>query len=211
MSRRGATSPSSGRTAEAEFERVYKDHYRKVYGLAYRMLGTAEDAADAAQETFIRVHRGLPGFEGRSSLSTWIYSITANVCRNFLAKRKNATVLVPEIADRPDPAPDFATRVQDQAVLGNALLGIPHDLRICVLLSDLIGFSYEQIAQALSIPVGTVKSRIFRARKGLIDVLKGQAISSGTARDAPGSSSEGASADAAGSRREGTSTDTTGS
>jgi RNA polymerase sigma-70 factor (ECF subfamily) len=163
------------------------------------MLGTAEDAADAAQETFIRVHRGLPGFEGRSSVSTWIYSIAANVCRNFLAKRKNAAVLVPEIADRPDPAPDFATRVQDQAVLGDALLGIPHDLRICVLLSDLIGFSYEQIAQALSIPVGTVKSRIFRARKSLIDVLKGQAVGGGTAGDASGSSGKGTPTDTTGS------------
>jgi len=163
------------------------------------MLGTPEDAADAAQETFIRVHRGLPGFEGRSSLSTWIYSIAANVCRNFLAKRKNATVLVPEIADRPDPGPDFATRLQDQAVLGDALLAIPHDLRICVLLSDLIGFSYEQIAQALSIPVGTVKSRIFRARKSLIDVLKGQAARDATAAGATEPSGEGTPTDTTGS------------
>lgn len=187
MGRRVAPFPRSGRTAEADFERIFKDHYRKVYGLAYRMLGAAEDAADATQETFIRVHRGLPGFEGRSSMSTWIYSIAANVCRNFLAKRKNATVLVPEIADRPDPAPDFASRVQDQAVLSDALLAIPHDLRICVLLSDLIGFSYEQIAQTLSIPVGTVKSRIFRARKNLIEVLKRQAGNEGTRKDAGGS------------------------
>lgn len=187
MGRRIISFPQSGSGAEAEFERIFKDHYRKVYGLAYRMLGKPEDAADATQETFIRVHRGLPSFQGRSSLSTWIYSIAANVCRNFLAKTKNAAVLVPEIADRPDPGPDFAKRIRDQAVLGDALLSIPHDLRICVLLSDLIGFSYDEIARALEIPVGTVKSRIFRARKNLIELLAAQASDEGTKADSGGS------------------------
>lgn len=177
----------SDRTAEADFERIFKDHYRKVYGLAYRMLGSAEDAADATQETFIRVHRGLPGFEGRSSLSTWIYSIAANVCRNFLAKMKNTALPVAEIADSPDPAPDFGKRIRDQAVLSDALLLIPHDLRICVLLSDLIGFSYDEISRALEIPVGTVKSRIFRARKSLVAVLTNRPGSEGTNDDTMGS------------------------
>ena len=187
MGRRVTPFPLSGRTAEADFERIFKDHYRKVYGLAYRMLGAAEDAADAAQETFIRVHRGLPGFEGRSSMSTWIYSIAANVCRNFLAKTKNAAMPVPEVADRADPAPDFAKRVRDQAVLGDALLAIAHDLRICVLLADLIGFSYEEIAEALQVPVGTVKSRIFRARRSLVAVLESQTGGAGTKKGGTGS------------------------
>ncbi len=181
------------------FNELVQRYSHRLLNFIYRVIGDRERSEDLVQETFIRVHRGLPGFEGRSALSTWIYSIAANVCRNFLAKRKNATVLVPEIADRPDPAPDFAARVQDQAVLGDALLSIPHDLRICVLLSDLIGFSYEQIAQALSIPVGTVKSRIFRARKSLIDVLKGQAVGSGTAGDTSGSSGKGTPTDTTGS------------
>lgn len=168
--------------SDDRFERIFSEHYRKVYSLALRMTGSEEDAADATQEAFIRVHKGLAGFRGDSSISTWIYSIAANVCRTALKKRRPITIQQELDEDVADPRPDFAKRVADRDALERSLLLVPEDLRICVLLCDLAGFSYEEISEALSIPLGTVKSRVFRARKKLIDVLKGQSAENAEGR-----------------------------
>lgn len=158
----------------AEFDEIFSEHRRKVFSLALRMTGNEEDAADILQETFIRVYKGLGDFRGDSSVSTWIYSIAANVCRTFFQKLKSVPVPMDPDAhpDAADPAAEFARGVEDRAFLENALAQVPHEIRMCVLLSDLIGFSYEEISQSLSIPVGTVKSRIFRGRKALIAILE---------------------------------------
>lgn len=182
MNRRVIPSPRYPLASDDRFERIFSEHYRKVYSLALRMTGSREDAADATQEAFIRVHKGLAGFREDSSISTWIYSIAANVCRTALKKRRPSTMQQELDEDVADPCPDFAKRVADRDALERGLLLVPEDLRICVLLSDLAGFSYEEISEALSIPLGTVKSRVFRARKKLIHVLKGQSAENAQGR-----------------------------
>ncbi len=156
---------------EEEFEKIYREHARKVYWLGLRMTGNREDALDVVQETFIRVYKSLGGFRKRSSFSTWIYSIAINVCRSFY--RKKAANPLPLMMEKSkSETPDFVSQIEVREVIEKALLALPEDLRICVLLSDLSGFSYKEISEILRVPEGTVKSRIFRGRKKLIELMK---------------------------------------
>jgi len=169
------------------FEKLVKAFERMVYRVAFRFLNDETDASDVTQEVFIRVHRALPKFRGDSSLSTWIYAITANLSRNAIRSKRNrekVQVLAPE--QRQDQAP-FWERVADnrggpasrpaesgelnQAIQA-ALQGLPADYREAVILRDLEGLDYQEIAEALKTEVGTVKSRIARGRAILREKLK---------------------------------------
>jgi len=167
------------------FEKLIFSHQKSVYNMAFRMLGNREDAYDASQEVFIRVFRALPGFREQSSLSTWIYRITKNVCLDLIRKNKNQhTVSIDQDNDYgegpvrmqiedPGPAPDETA--EHNELVGKVREGIrklPEQHRLIIIMRDMQNFSYEEIAKILRLPEGTVKSRINRARKALRDIIE---------------------------------------
>jgi RNA polymerase sigma-70 factor, ECF subfamily len=169
------------------FEKLVRTYERLVYRVAFRFLSDETDASDVAQEVFLRVHRSLAKFRGDSALSTWIYAITANLSRNAIRSRKNRAkvqVLAPEEKDGDRP---FWDRVVDNksvsssrgmesrelsVAIQKALAEVPADYREAVILRDMEGLDYQEIAQALKTQVGTVKSRIARGRALLREKLE---------------------------------------
>ena len=164
------------------FEEIVRAHEKTVYNLALRQLGSPEDAEDAAQEVFLKAYTGLKSFRGESKLSVWLYRITCNVCTDALRKRKDAVSLSVETEDgeleldvpdgRFDPA-ELAERSELREQVGKSLEQLPADARKILLLRELGGQSYDEIAATLDLDMGTVKSRIFRARKKLCSLLQG--------------------------------------
>jgi len=159
---------------ESAFDEVYTLHSGRVYGLCLRLAGDPEEAFDLAQEVFLRVHRHLARFRGRSSLSTWIYRVTVNHCRSRLARRRISAVPLEEAVARGDEPrargadPErLAVVSQASRRLGAALARLPLKLRMAVVLRDVEGLAYGEIASVLRVPVGTVRSRIARAREAL--------------------------------------------
>lgn len=155
-------------------------HERMVYQLAYHLLGTRDEALDLSQEVFLRVFRTLATFRGQSSLRTWIYRIVINQARNrqrwFRRRRQSDQVSLDdhqqvhgELPERPDQvAPDrLFLRKEAAARLWNAMERLPFDQRTAIVLREFDGLSYEEIAFSLDIAVGTVKSRLTRARQAL--------------------------------------------
>ncbi|MBE6996601.1 MAG: sigma-70 family RNA polymerase sigma factor [Ruminococcaceae bacterium] len=167
----------------AAFEAIVRAHEATVYRLALRQLGSREDAEDAAQEVFLKAYTGLQSFRGDSKLSVWLYRITSNVCIDLLRRRRETVSLSVETEDggseelevpdaRFDPAA-LAERRDLRERIGAALSALPPEAREILLLRELGGESYEEIAQTLQLDIGTVKSRIFRARKKLCALLEG--------------------------------------
>jgi RNA polymerase sigma-70 factor (ECF subfamily) len=153
------------------FEELVIAYQHRVYGLALRMLGRAAEAEDAAQEVFLRVHRALGGFRGESRLSTWLHAIASRVCLTRLAERRRRGE--PDgaaLQDLPDGGADpegAAARGELEAALSAALDALEPERRVVVVLRDVEGLSYQEIAAALAVPVGTVRSRLSRARAEL--------------------------------------------
>ncbi len=167
----------------AAFEDIVRAHEATVYHLALRQLGNREDAEDAAQEVFLKAYTALGSFRGESRLSVWLYRITSNVCVDLLRRRRETVSLSAEneegepteleIPDeRFDPAA-LAERRDLREQVGKALNLLPPDAREILLLRELGGQRYDEIAEMLDIDIGTVKSRIFRARKKLCALLEG--------------------------------------
>ncbi len=166
------------RAGEASaFEELVTMYQHRVFGVALRMLGNAAEAQEAAQEAFLRAHRGLAEFRGDAKLSTWLYAITSRLCLNRLASGERRLVRQGEetllrLADdsrRPDAALE---RSELEAALHRAIAELPEERRIVVVLRDLEGLSYEAIAQVLDLELGTVRSRLHRARADLKDKLE---------------------------------------
>ncbi|MBQ7434651.1 MAG: sigma-70 family RNA polymerase sigma factor [Oscillospiraceae bacterium] len=165
------------------FEKLVTEYERAVYAIAQRMTGNAEDAADMTQETFIKAYNSLSSFRGDSKFSVWLYRIANNVCLDFLRSRsrKPTVSLSTEDDDGEETQLDIADESQSpELLLENALTrdavrrgldSLPPDYRQILLLREIQGLSYEEIAAALGIESGTVKSRIFRARKRLCTFL----------------------------------------
>lgn len=163
------------------FERVVRTHYERVFRLCLRMTGSPADAEDLTQDTFLRIHRKAAHFRGDSDLSTWIYRIAYNQCLDHLRRRRRRpadSLDGYEESGRslPDPAsgPEehaFA-RVEAQRVRA-ALASLPEEYRAVVILREIEDLSYEQIAAVLRCPVGTVRSRLARGRRLLIERLEG--------------------------------------
>ncbi|HZN12192.1 MAG TPA: sigma-70 family RNA polymerase sigma factor [Blastocatellia bacterium] len=165
------------------FEELVAEYQPLVQALALRILGDAEDARDATQETFIKVYRHLSRFRGEASFKTWVCRIAINQARSderwFRRRRRNETGSLdePEEDQRraargaltsPAATPEAATLARErQRQLEQALAGLKKDFRIAVMLRDVEGLSYEEIAYILEISVGTVKSRIARGREML--------------------------------------------
>ena len=165
------------------FETLVLEYEKNVYNIALRMTGNSEDAADMTQEAFIKAYNALQSFRGDSKFSVWLYRIVSNVCLDFLrSKNRRPTVsLSVEDDDGEDTQLDVADESQSPELLLDRKLtrdsvrrgldSLPPDYRQILLLREIQGLSYDEIAQALSLEVGTVKSRIFRARKRLCTFL----------------------------------------
>ena len=165
------------------FETLVLEYEKNVYNIALRMTGNSEDAADMTQEAFIKAYNSLSAFRGDSKFSVWLYRIVSNVCLDFLrSKNRRPTVsLSVEDDDGEDTQLDVADESQSPGLLLDRKLtrdsvrrgldSLPPDYRQILLLREMQGLSYDEIAQALGLEVGTVKSRIFRARKKLCTFL----------------------------------------
>ena len=165
------------------FEDLVRAHEKTVYNLALRMTGNPQDAEDMAQEAFLKAYRSLPDFRGESKFSVWLYRIVSNVCLDHLRRqnRRPASSLTVEDEegeeqqwDVPDES-QSPERLLEQKLTREAvrkgLAALPEDQRQILLLREIRGMSYEEIADTLDLEPGTVKSRIFRARKRLAAFL----------------------------------------
>jgi RNA polymerase sigma-70 factor (ECF subfamily) len=155
------------------FTALMERHERRVYNLAYRMLGRAEDAADASQETWLICLRKLSSFRGTSAFTTWLHRVAVNVCHDTLRRRAREAPAADEDLE-PPPAPDTTESTAAAVDVQRALLEVPEEFRAAVILHDVQGVPYEEIAESLGAPLGTVKSRIHRGRLALARALRGE-------------------------------------
>jgi RNA polymerase sigma-70 factor (ECF subfamily) len=157
---------------------MVKTYQHRVYGVALRMMGNQAEAEEVAQEAFLRAHGALVEFRGDARLSTWLYAITSRLCLNRLAsaehrmarRRSDAIDLVPG-REGDEPGGDLE-RGEREAALHRAIAELPEDRRVVVVLRDLEGLSYDEIAAALGLELGTVRSRLHRARLDLKEKLE---------------------------------------
>lgn len=159
------------------FEELVATYQHLVFGVAVRMLGNAAEAEEIAQEAFLRAHRALADFRGDAKLSTWLYAIASRLCLTRLASgerrmsRQGEETLMRLASTDGDPAA-AVERSEVEAALHRAIAELPEDRRIVVVLRDLEGLSYEEIAQTLELELGTVRSRLHRARMDLKDKME---------------------------------------
>ena len=169
----------SRRQEREQFERLAQENERRVYAVCFHMVGNREDAQDCAQETMLRAFRAFSSFRRDASFSTWITRIAVNACLEALRKRRPAASLdaLREDAgfDPPDTAPTAYARLEQKErmrLLQEGLRQLPDDMRAVIVLRDLEGMEYDAIAEALGLPLGTVKSRVSRARNKLSEILQ---------------------------------------
>ncbi len=150
----------------------------RVFGLILRTIGDRSRAEDLAQEVFLRIHRGLPYFRGRARLSTWIYRIVVNLC--LQERHRPARIEVPAEEPGDDDHPPRQLAASDRAFadielrdqLSKALAQLPPNYRLLIAGHYLDGVQYEDLAEALDLPLGTVKTHLFRARQQLRKILE---------------------------------------
>jgi RNA polymerase sigma-70 factor (ECF subfamily) len=153
------------------FAILVRRHERRVYNLAYRMLGREEDARDATQDAFMSALRKLPSFRGDAAFTTWMHRVTVNACYDILRKRKREPVLeIPEGPEQGVPH-DHAEETIVSIDVQRALLLVPQEFRVAIVLHDVQDLAYEDVAEILGVPIGTVKSRIHRGRIALAKAL----------------------------------------
>ncbi|HEU4895459.1 MAG TPA: sigma-70 family RNA polymerase sigma factor [Acidimicrobiia bacterium] len=159
------------------WEEVARVYGRKIYNFAYRLTGNPDDAHDLVQEVLIRVRRGLASYQP-GSFEGWLWRITRNAFLDDIRRQKRRpTSPLPDDVDRWDRASTASADAEYARIsLGDdiqkALLELPIDFREAVVLCDVVGLSYEEIAQACAVPIGTVRSRIHRGRKMLKETLQ---------------------------------------
>jgi len=159
------------------FEELVIAYQHRVFGVALRMLGSRAEAEEAAQEVFLRAHRAIADFRGDAKLSTWLYAIASRLCMNRLASgerrllREGEETLARIPSGHASPA-DELERSERDAALHRAIAELSDERRMVVVLRDLEGLSYEEIASALDLELGTVRSRLHRARMDLKEKLE---------------------------------------
>ena len=164
---------------QAAFEEMIRLTHASVYSLSLRIVGNPEDAAEVAQETYLKLLRVIKQFRGDSKFSTWLYRVTSNVAITFLRKRSRRRQEVSMAAEDWEalPAPastDPAARAEQRSLrdrLEAAIASLPEDYRAVVVMKDVYGLSFEEIARELRINEGTARVRLFRARRRLKNVL----------------------------------------
>lgn len=161
-------------------DELLRRHYDRVHAVCRRIAGTTRDADDAAQEAMIRVIRNIDKFDGRSAFGTWVYRIATNTALDELRRRKRRPQLhvVGDDDMEHEPADEMSHRhiddVADRITIDDALAELPEDFKAVVVMRDVGDLDYAEIAAALDIPVGTVKSRIARGRRILVEKLGNQ-------------------------------------
>ncbi|HUF73092.1 MAG TPA: RNA polymerase sigma factor RpoE [Gammaproteobacteria bacterium] len=168
----------------AAFDLLVAKYQHKILNLIMRYVKDPSEAMDVAQEAFLKAYRAVPAFRGDSAFYTWLYRIAINTAKNHLvAARRRPMSLEIELSDSEGFEPFAALRDIDSPeslaltdeigeVINEAVEGLPDELRTAILLREIEGMSYEEIAEAMDCPVGTVRSRIFRAREAIDKKLK---------------------------------------
>lgn len=169
---------------KAAFDVLVLKYQHKIVNLVMRYVNDSAEALDVAQEAFLKAYRALPSFRGDSAFYTWLYRIAINTAKNYLVASKRRPLDYD--LDLQDPEQfDMQSRLSDVAspeavaqseeireMVNNTIDGLPDDLRTAIVLREVEGMSYEEIAEAMDCPVGTVRSRIFRAREAVDKRLK---------------------------------------
>lgn len=171
----------------AAFDELVLIFQSRMFNLAYRMVNNREDAADLTQEIFVKMYRSIDTFSGRSKFSTWLYALAANCCRSGLRRLRrisgrevirldadDASVSERhhrELTDPVETVPETISRGEVKQRIETIIAELPEDARMVVVLRDLQGFTYERIADTLQCSIGTVKSRLSRARLKLKEQL----------------------------------------
>ena len=177
------------------FDLLVLKYQRKIMRLLSRMIRDQAEVEDVAQEAFIKAYRALPQFRGDSAFYTWLYRIAINTARNWLSSnsRRPSTPSSYEnedgetfdemdnLTDNTTPESELASRQIAQTV-NKAIEDLPEDLRTAIVLREIEGMSYEDIAQSMNCPIGTVRSRIFRAREAIATKLRPMMANSGDRR-----------------------------
>ena len=177
------------------FDLLVLKYQRKIMRLLSRMIRDQAEVEDVAQEAFIKAYRALPQFRGDSAFYTWLYRIAINTARNWLASnsRRPSTPSSYEnedgetfdemdnLTDNTTPESELASRQIAQTV-NKAIEDLPEDLRTAIVLREIEGMGYEDIAQSMNCPIGTVRSRIFRAREAIATKLRPMMTNSGDRR-----------------------------
>lgn len=166
------------------FEALVRRYENKVYTVAYRFLGNHADASDLAQETFLRLYQALPNFRGESSFMTWLYRITANACRDEIRRRQRYNVvsldgetgannsLVISQAQSGILSPEDAVEKKELNEMVQKILNkLTEEHRLVLVMREIQGMSYEEIALFLDCSLGTVKSRLSRARQAFREIF----------------------------------------
>ncbi len=166
------------------FEELVSRYERKIYTIAYRLIGNYDDADDLTQEAFMRAFKSIKNFRGEASFQTWMCRIVTNVCRDEMRKRKRAVIEsldetinlgdgeVQKQIPSSDPGPsDLYEKKELQETIQKYINSLSPDFRLALVLRDIEGYSYEEIAEQLQCSLGTVKSRINRARNNLKNKL----------------------------------------
>lgn len=180
----------------AAFAALVERHERRVYNLALRMTGREEDARDATQDALLTVLKKLSSFRGEAAFTTWLHRVTVNACYDLLRKRQRAPLLergdddLPAI--EPPPAADHSDTSDLSIDVQRALIEVPEDFRVVMILHDVQDLPQEEVAAILGIPVGTVKSRLHRGRIALARALGVRPAGASRERPAAAEPSDGA-------------------
>ncbi len=162
------------------FDALVLKYQHKVVKLVMRYVRNPAEAEDVAQEAFIKAYRALPQFRGDSAFYTWLYRIAINTAKNAVVSRDRSPIEYDLDAQNTDDSYDMQSRLKDpetpeglvltdeiRGTVNSAIDALPEDLRTAIVLRELEGLSYEEIAASMGCPVGTVRSRIFRAREAI--------------------------------------------
>jgi RNA polymerase sigma-70 factor (ECF subfamily) len=153
------------------FEVLVRAYTPTVYAHAYRFFGDGPSAEDVVQEVFIKVFKSLPDFDGRSTFSTWLYRVTRNACLDALRAGKRRPVPIDPLAAVPIGSADPANEATMNVAVEQAMASLPPEDRDALSAVSVFGLSYEEAGQALGVPTGPVKSRVFRARRSIAHAL----------------------------------------
>jgi RNA polymerase sigma-70 factor (ECF subfamily) len=165
---------------KSAFDLLVRKYQHKVVKLVLRYVRNPAEAEDIAQEAFIKAYRALPQFRGDSAFYTWMYRIAINTAKNSLASRDRSPIAYDLDLTDPEESHSVQTKLQDpdtpeglalteeiRGIVNSAIEALPEELKTAIVLRELDGLSYEEIAAAMECPVGTVRSRIFRAREAI--------------------------------------------
>ncbi len=163
------------------FSELVRRHHERIFQTVYALVGNRDDADDLVQDVFLKAYCSLSSFQGQSQFYTWLYRIGVNCCLDWMKSRNRRKNLLQEKTERHEPEKAFShpeasdrrvLRRELQEILEEALATLPPEYRSAVVLREIDGLSYDEIASVLGCSDGTVKSRLFRARARLRTVLE---------------------------------------